>query len=121
MKVTPHWQEQDWTVQHAKCEGNAATVYTGSDGHQVCKRCFDLGSEQRFLSRISSFLLDLDAAQLLHCRLFASDTVDAKMAELREKAIYRRRSKTAYEKVFEKDDAKLHKEAIAFFFLFWSV
>ena len=111
MKVTAHYAEKDWTIQHSKCDGEKAIVYMSSDGSSVCKRCFDLGSEQRFLSRISSFLLDLDAARLLWSRCFASETVDDRIAELKEKALYKRRSKTAYEKMFAKPIEQLHKEA----------
>jgi hypothetical protein len=111
MKVTAHCTEKDWTIQHSKCDGEKATVYTGSDGSSVCKKCFDLGSEQRFLSRISSFLLDLDSARVLWSRCFASETVDQRIEEIKEKVIYKRRSKTAYDKMFAKSVEQLHKEA----------
>ena len=78
---------------------------------QFAKKCFDLGSEQRFLSRISSFLLDLDSARVLWSRCFASETVDQRIEELKEKVIYKRRSKTAYDKMFAKPVEQLHKEA----------
>eukprot|EP00435_Cladocopium_sp_Y103_P015076 s3656_g3.t1 len=111
MKVTAHLQEKDWTLQHSKCAGEKSIVYKGSDGCHVCKKCFDLGNDQKFLTRISSFLQDMDSARLLWSRCFATETVEQRIDELREKVVYKRRSKTAYEKMFAKPVEQLHKEA----------
>ena len=65
----------------------------------------------RFLSRISALLLDMDAARLLHWRSFASETVDERIEELRQKSVYLKRSKSIYEKIISLSVQDLHSQA----------
>lgn len=67
--------------------------------------------QPRFISRVSSLVYDLDAARLLYTMSFASEKVEAKHEEFRQKAIYKRRSKNLYEKMFAMTVVELHKQA----------
>ena len=51
MKVTRHLAQQNWTLQHGKCEREGALLYVGEDGYNACRRCFDLCNEQRLLAK----------------------------------------------------------------------
>lgn len=111
MKVQRHFASNDWTLQDSKCAGQHALVHCGADGEHVCVDCFKRCSDQRFLTRLSTFVLDLDAARLLHCRMFATEKVDDLIASLKQKAVYTQRSKTVYDHMLDLSTPALHKQA----------
>lgn len=154
-KVTRKCSEQNWILQHSKCQRQEALLYIGEDGNHACQRCFDLLNDHRlldkgwahlgthvfltlcagglilflfnkvvlltlrhaslrFLSRISNFICDMDAARLLHHRSFATEKVDDLIAEMQEKVVFKRRSKNLYQKMFAMDVGALHKQARTF-------
>ena len=70
----------------------------------------------RFMTRLCQFIADLDAGRLLHWRTFATDRVEEHIAELRNKAVYLRRSQSLYEKFINLPIQKLYHQAVFTFF-----
>jgi hypothetical protein len=75
------------------------------------------------MTRLCQFVADLDAGRLLHWRTFAQDRVEERIAELRNKAVYLRRSQSLYEKFIALPIQKLYNQAVFTFFMcrfcFW--
>lgn len=69
--------------------------------------------QPRHLSKIANYVLDLDTARVLYARNFDTDNVDALIEKIKLKKVYSSRSKSIYDKMFEKDVTVLHKEACA--------
>lgn len=75
-KFTQEHRANSWTLKHRVCvehDEEDVRVHTNQHGEAVCKHCFDLGSDQKLLARISAFVLDMDAARLLFQHMFAAD------------------------------------------------
>ena len=111
MKVQRHFASNDWTLQDSKCAGQQALVHCGQDGEHVCLACFKHCNDQRFLTRLCTFVMDLDAAKVLHHRMFAIEKVADFISSLKQKAVYTRRSKSLYDQMFALATPALHKQA----------
>lgn len=83
-------------------------MHCSEDGDKVCKECFALGSKQKFLTKVSSFVHQLDEAKLLYYQTFREEHVEDFIAELRSCCNYVRRAKHQYEESFGKPPEKLH-------------
>lgn len=99
--------ENDWIIRHCKCQKQDA-VYTGDDGWSTCKICLSLGNDQKFLTRTSQFVADLDEARLLFHRMYKSEVCPEFIKTLKEKNVYQRRCKTNYDRFIDFDLPKLH-------------
>ncbi|CAK9110511.1 unnamed protein product [Durusdinium trenchii] len=99
--------ENDWIIRHCKCQKQDA-VYTGDDGWSTCKICLSLGNDQKFLTRASQFVADLDEARLLFHRMYKSEVCPEFIKTLKEKNVYQRRCKTNYDRFIDFDLPKLH-------------
>ena len=56
MKIERNHAENDWLIQHSKCSQDDAVVHQGADGQEVCQRCFDNASDQRWLDQKPFFI-----------------------------------------------------------------
>ena len=113
--ITHLVREDDWVIQHHKCrsEGGRKDVRVTGDGETACLQCISLANDQRYLSRISTFLYQMDMVRLLWFRMFSEDKVDGGIESVKTTAIYQRRSKTAYDNLFSLPLEKLYKMARA--------
>lgn len=109
-KVQRLFATNDWVIRHAKCKEQDVVVHSNEEGDRVCRRCFEEGSDQRFLSRMAHLVSDLDAARVLRWKMFSTDTVSERIEGLKKKAIYNRRCKTTYDNMLSLDVQALHKK-----------
>lgn len=91
-----------------KTSFNKAEVHLDEDGNPCCRECFELGSQKRFVSKVTLFVHSLDEAKLLYVKMFDPDGVEGFLTELRESANYQRRHRAIYESSMALDVAKLH-------------
>lgn len=56
MKIERNHADNDWLIQHSKCSQEDSVVHQGADGKEVCQRCFDNASDQRWLDEKPSFI-----------------------------------------------------------------
>ena len=104
---------KDWIIRHQQCVStkHEKKHVRRSDEHDAtCTLCFHLCSEQRYLSRISTFVVDIDAAKLLWHRMFATDQLPEFMESLKTKELYLRRSQALYEHLFSLTDQELYEK-----------
>ena len=93
-----HCTSDDWTLRHCRCQRENAKVRVDEEGNRICSLCLALGSEKRFLSKIASFVADLDQARLLFARMFAAETVESVVEQFQSKANYMFRCQTTYDR-----------------------
>jgi len=101
--ITHHMTpEKNWTIRCAQCVGQHADVLvsTSPSGESVCSKCLELASNQKYLSRVCGLILEMDVATLLFKRMFAQETAEEYIEELKASACYQRRCKTQYDKFF---------------------
>ena len=67
-----------------------------------------MGSQQGYLQKVSTYVHSMHEAKLLYHRMFASEAVDAFLAELRGCANYKHRAKHLYENSINKSVEALH-------------
>lgn len=67
-----------------------------------------MGSQQRFLNKISSFVHSIDEAKLLHIKMFSPEKEEEYIESLQESVNYTRRCKNMYENTFKMPTDKLH-------------
>lgn len=79
------------------------------DGNIVCQNCYDLGSDKRFLNRVTRFVHSMDEALLLEAMTFNPEDVEALKDKLRQSQNYLRKHRVAYETSFDMDLEKLHQ------------
>ena len=75
---------------------------------QVCEECCNLGSQQRYLHKVSAFVHSMDEARLLYHRMFAEESLEKFLVTLRESANYQNRAKHMYETSIARDAQDLH-------------
>ena len=86
-------------------------VYRNAEGTEsVCPKCLELGSQQRFLQKVTNFVLQMDMADLLFNKMFDPDNADEFVETLRKSANYERRHKANYEKCLEDSVEDLHQK-----------
>ena len=107
-----------WITQKVLCEShsemNRDTIsdlllevhVSGED--RVCEDCFQLASQHRFITKVASLVYSLDEAKYLHMLMFSPDEVEDFKETVKASACYLRRSKNQYDKLFDRDVAKLH-------------
>ena len=100
----------DWIIKHSKCTEEDAVIHSSAEGDHVCRRCFELGSDQRFLSRMTHVVSDMDAARLLYWKMFATETVSERIEGLKNKVIYKRRCKNSYDNMLSWTVETLHRK-----------
>lgn len=83
-------------------------VRVAEEGDRTCETCFALGSQQRFLNKICSFVHSIDEARLLHIKMFSPEREEEYVQSLRESVNYTRRCKNMYETTFQMPAEKLH-------------
>ena len=88
----------------------ATKVYQNDAGDATCVECFALGDKQRFLSKVTNFVWSMDAARLLHYKMFAKEGADDFIQSLRNSANYLRRLKSMYETTFGWTLEHLHQK-----------
>eukprot|EP00435_Cladocopium_sp_Y103_P008560 s487_g2.t1 len=105
--VTALCNTGDWILRSANCKKEDVQVHIdGEDA--VCEECSKLCSQQRYLHKVSAFVHSMDEARLLYHRMFAEESLEEFLSELRESANYQNRAKVMYEQSIEKDVAALH-------------
>lgn len=83
-------------------------MYQNDSGDACCTECFQLGTKQRFVAKVSLFVWSMDMARLLHLKMFDSDSVPAFESKLRGSPNYLRRNKALYEQFMDLDLKELH-------------
>ena len=83
-------------------------VRHAEEGDSTCLHCTDLCNQQKFLSKVSNFVLSMDMATVLHARMFDPESLPDLLKTLRSSANYLRRQQSMYEWVFALETDKLH-------------
>lgn len=109
-KIEKLCQERDWRMRHAGCDPNEQTlIHRDDQGSEVCSKCLELPSNQKYLSKVAGFVVDLDAARLLSSLVFDSENHEKLVKAMCEKACYKRRCKVQYDRLMALSVESLHK------------
>ena len=115
-QITRIFSQNDWNFCHWQCASSSdetKQVRRNGEGDATCSQCFSLASDQKFLSRVSGFVVDLDSARYLWHRLFANEKAEELEQSLRAKEIYQRRCQSTYDHLFSLDTEALYNKVRA--------
>ena len=80
------------------------------DGDATCAKCVELGSQQRFMHKVTYFVLTMDLAKLLHFKMFKAELEHDFIEEIKAGPNYTRRHQTTYDWFFDMPVELLHNK-----------